>query len=654
VNSRKLRLVSLLAISLVAALAVPSGVSADGRDDDNSNRDNFRLTLLHNNDGESKLATGSSVPGYGGAARFATVVERLRDEAKGRTDRDRGKRGDDDDDDDDDRGRRSRATLLVSSGDNFLAGLAILAGFESGPPWPDATVANLLGYDAMTIGNHEFDFGQARLAEYIQGVDRDIPFITANLGFDDTIPELRRLARKGRIVPSVVVRRGGSKVGIIGLTTPDISSISSPGNVEIRNDLANVVNEQVRRLQRRNVNKIIVSAHLQGIAADEALIPMVRGVDIWIAGGGDDLLANPDDTLIPGDAAAGPYPELVEDGRGDDVLVVSTAGEYKYVGRLTVEFSRWGRVVAVDDAKSGPVRVSGTAADPDFAPEDPDVKAQAVDPVAAFSAGLASQPVGTTEVDLLRTTPGSLANDPIRRRESGFGNLVADSYLWKAQQLAAADPQVDEPQVAIGNGGGVRQDIPAGPINKAQTFNTLPFFNQIVVVEDVGCEQLRQLLERGYSALTGFNDRDSIAGQFANIAGMRVVVDPAQPAQVVSAAPAPVTITTPGQRVRDLWLMNGTPQNPLDDTQLVSGGAVVPGCAPVDLATVDFTARDGDRYPFTAQGLTTFHSVGAIYNQALEDYIMGPTSAGGLGGVVRATQYPTPPTGVRRITIQGD
>jgi 5'-nucleotidase / UDP-sugar diphosphatase len=640
VNPRLL-FASLLVISLVAALALAPGAAADGRDD--GRRDIFRLTLLHNNDGESKLATGDSVQGYGGAARFATVVERLRDAADGRNSgRDRGRRGDDDDD----RGRRdkSRATLLVSSGDNFLAGLALLAGFESGPPWPDARVANLLEYDAMTIGNHEFDFGQARLAEYIQGVDRDIPFITANLGFDDTIPELRRLARKGRIVPSVVVKRGGSRIGIIGLTTPDISSISSPGNVEIRNDLANVVNSQVRRLERRGVNKIIVSAHLQGIAADEALIPQVRGVDIWIAGGGDDLLANPDDTLIGADQPVGTYPKPVEDSRGEDVLVVSTAGEYKYVGRLTVDFSRWGRVVRVDDSRSGPVRVSGTATDPDFAPEDPVVKAQAVDPVLAFSAGLASQPVGTTEVLLTRGT----GNDPIRRRESGFGNLVADSYLWKAQQLAAADPQVDEPQVAIANGGGIRADIPAGPINKAQTFATLPFFNQIVVVEDVGCEQLRQLLERGYSGLPG------IAGQFANVAGMRVEVDPSQPVQVVSAAPAPVTLVTPGQRIRNLWLMNGTPQNPADDTQLVSNGAVVPGCAPVDLATVDFTARDGDRYPFTDQGLTTFASVGAIYNQALEDYIMAPASAGGLGGVVTAAQYPQVPVGVRRITIAGD
>jgi 5'-nucleotidase / UDP-sugar diphosphatase len=651
VNSRPLRFsASLLAISLVAALAFAPGAAADGKKHGrhDSHRDTFRLTLLHNNDGESKLATGDSIAGYGGAARFATVLERLRDAAEGRTSGNHRSKRDDDDDDDDDRDRRhrSRATVFVSSGDNFLASLAILAGFESGPPWPDARLANLLEYDAMTIGNHEFDFGQARLAEYIQGVDRDIPFITANLGFDDTIPELRRLVRKGRIVPSVVVKRGGSRIGILGLTTPDISSISSPGNVEIRADLAQVVNEQVRRLERKDVNKIIVSAHLQGIAADEAVIPQVRGVDIWIAGGGDDLLANPDDTLIPGQTSVGPYPKPVADRDGRNVLVVSTAGEYRYVGRLTVEFSRWGRVVEVDDARSGPVRVSGTATDPDFAPEDPIVKAQVVDPVAAFRAGLASQPVGTTEVTLTRTL-GAI-NDPIRRRESGYGNLVADSFLWKAQQLAAADPQVDEPQVAISNGGGIRADIPAGPINKALTFDALPFFNQIVVMEDIGCEQFRQLLERGYSGLP------AITGQFANIAGMRVDVDPAQQVQVVSAAPAPVTIVTPGQRVRNLWLSNGTPQNTADDTQLVSNGAVVPGCAPVDLATVDFTVRDGDRYPFTAQGLTTFTSVGALYNQALEDYIMGPASAGGLGGVVTAAQYPMVPVGVRRITIAGD
>jgi 5'-nucleotidase/UDP-sugar diphosphatase len=620
------------AVSLAAAgWAAPA--SGDGKHKGKKQSD-FRLTLLHNNDGESKLATGSSRPGYGGAARFKTVVDRLRTEAaqkpRGRDNRHKPK---------------SAGTLMVSSGDNFLAGLALLYGFQTGPPWPDAIVANALGYDAMTIGNHEFDFGQARLAEFIEGVDDDIPFITANLGFEGTL--LEDLADDGRIAPSVIVRRRGERVGIIGLTTPDISSISSPGNVTIERDLAPVVNRQVDRLRWRGVDKIIVSAHLQGIAADNALIPMVRGVDIWIAGGGDDLLASPSDTLIPGDTSVGSYPSIVRDARGSDVLVVSTAGEYKYVGRLTVDFDRWGRVTSVDDSRSGPVRVSGTPTDPDFAPEDPFVKANAVDPVDAFSASLASQPNGTTEAALRRTVPPAATNDPIRRRESGYGSLVADSFLWKARQLAATDPQIDEPTVGLTNGGGIRNDIDAGPINKAETFAALPFFNQIVVVEDIGCEQFRQILERAYSGLPG------ITGQFAHLAGARVEVDPARPAIVVS--PTPVTITTPGQRVRNLWLTNGTPQNTADDTQLIANGTAVASCPTIDLATTDFSARDGDAYPFTGQGLT-FLPVGALYNQAFEDYIVAPTTEGGLGGTVTAAQYPElPPAGaVRRITIAGD
>ncbi len=83
-------------------------------------------------------------------------------------------------------------------------------------------------------------------------------------------------------------------------------------------------------------------------------------------------------------------------------------------------------------------------------------------------------------------------------------------------------------------------------------------------------------------------------GRFGHLAGLRVVVDPARAAQTVNVGP-PVTIATPGERVRDVWLTNGTPQNTADDTQLVAGGAVVAGCAPVDLATTDFTRRTATR-----------------------------------------------------------
>ena len=370
------RTAALAATATLLAIgwAAPAGAEPPGHSQANlGKKPDFRLTLLHNNDGESKLATGDSVAGFGGAARFTTVVERLRaaavEDPQGRENRDK---------------PRGTGTLLVSSGDNFLAGLALLTGFQSGPPWPDAVVANALGYDAMTIGNHEFDFGQARLAEYIDGVDDDIPFISANLGFEGTL--LEELADEGRIAPSVIVERDGERIGVIGLTTPDITSISSPGNVRVERDLAPIVNGQVDELESRGVDKIIVSAHLQGIAADEALIPLVRGVDVWIAGGGDDLLANPDDTLIPGESPSAATRRSSATPTGAGVLVVSTAGEYKYVGRLTADFDKQGRVTGYDDGRSGPVRVSGRPTDPDFAPEDAFVKANAVDPVAAFSA----------------------------------------------------------------------------------------------------------------------------------------------------------------------------------------------------------------------------------------------------------------------------
>ena len=75
--------------------------------------------------------------------------------------------------------------------------------------------------------------------------------------------------------------------------------------------------------------------------------------------------------------------------------------------------------------------------------------------------------------------------------------------------------------------------------------------------------------------------------------------------------------------------------------------------ATFSIATTDFTAKDGDAYPFTAQGLT-FTPVGALYNQAFEDYIVAPAAEGGLGGTVTAARYPEVPSGVRRITILGD
>ena len=99
-------------------------------------------------------------------------------------------------------------------------------------------------------------------------------------------------------------------------------------------DVAGAVQAEVDALTAMGVNKIILISHLQGVGEDQELLGMLTDVDIAIAGGGDELLANEGDLLVPGDEVAGEYPLITQDMMGNDVPVVTTAGNYKYVGRL--------------------------------------------------------------------------------------------------------------------------------------------------------------------------------------------------------------------------------------------------------------------------------------------------------------------------------
>ena len=170
--------------------------------------------------------------------------------------------------------------------------------------------------------------------------------------------------------------------------------------MRVAQDVAAVVQREIDALQAAGVNKIIVVSHLQGVAGDLALAAALRGVDVLIAGGGDELLANAGNLLLPGDddEIFGPYPLLVPDADGRNVPVGVAPGRYTYVGRLIVEFDASGVVTAIDPA-SGPMRVVGGDY-PDAMEPHAAVQEQAVAPVADFIGALARTPVGTTEVPL--------------------------------------------------------------------------------------------------------------------------------------------------------------------------------------------------------------------------------------------------------------
>jgi 2',3'-cyclic-nucleotide 2'-phosphodiesterase (5'-nucleotidase family) len=554
----------------------------------------YQLTILHNNDGESKLLGAPGNPDFGGIARFATLVDQLRDEASAA----RGRSG----------------AIMLSSGDNFLAGPEFAASLEKGVPFYDSIGLSMVGYDAMAIGNHEFDFGPDVLADFIEGFGGDTPFVSANLDLSGE-PSLAALADDGTIVSRTVVKERGERIGVVGATTPALPSISSPRNVKVLDDVAGIVQDQVDELTADGVNKVILISHLQNINEDRDLVPMLSDVDVAIAGGGDELLANPGDPLVPGDAVSTDpetgepltYPLAEEDADGNEVPIVTTSGDYKYVGRLVVDFDRAGNVLSVDES-SGPVRVSGVA--PDAVAPDPEIQAAVVDPVAAYVEELDANVLATSEVALEgRRDPG------VRTEETNLGNLIADALLRTGQE-EAAEFGVAPADVALQNGGGIRNNslIPPGELTELDTFSIAPFSNFVSVVPDVPRAQFKEILENAVS-------RTPLAdGRFAQVAGFSFTYDVSGTAQMVTDDGV---VLTPGNRVQDVVLDDGT--------VIVENGAVVDGPG-INVATNDFSARGGDQYPFRGLPFTT---VGVTYQQALADLLVD-----GLGGVVSAADYP--------------
>src|SRR5215211_3868647 len=266
---RRLLYLAVLVLAVVLALA-PFGGAAQPKP-------HFWLTVLHNNDGESQLLNAPGQPDYGGIARFKTLVDRLKLEATEGVEAE-GRPGKD-------------GVVMLSSGDNFLAGPQFQASLTKGVPYYDSIGLGLVGYDAMALGNHEFDFGPEVLADFIEGFSSGVPFLSSNLTFEAE-PSLQALVEQGRIAASTIVKVKGVEVGIIGATTPLLPAISSPRNTTVDPNVVAAVQREIDALDAQRVEHIILISHLQNVNEDLALIPQLRGLDVAIAGGGDELLAN--------------------------------------------------------------------------------------------------------------------------------------------------------------------------------------------------------------------------------------------------------------------------------------------------------------------------------------------------------------------------
>jgi len=585
-SSSSTRALRSAALAALVAAGVASAAIAD----------NFRLTILHTNDTESKLLyPSSSLQLYGNAARFKTKVDELRAAAL-----------------------LEGGCVMVSSGDNFLAGPEFNASLSlpPGSRFYDSIALEAIQYDAICIGNHDFDFGPEVLADFINGFTDGTKFLSANLDMTPE-PSLAALVGAGRIAKRTTAVTNGVTVGFVGATTPDLPFISSPGAVIIDSNVLDAIQAEVDALTADGVKHIVVMTHLQGIGAERTLAQSLRDVDVLVAGGGDELLWNPGQLLVPDDAIDangdgipdaryGPYPLYETDGDGRQLPIVTTRGDYRYVGRFVVDFDANGVVVGVD-ATSGPVRVADASL-PGGVVADATVQADVLDPVAASVASLAANVIASSEVALDGRTSA------IRSVETNEGNLCADSLLWNARKRAAQQ-NLPLPVIAFQNGGGIRNNsiLPAGNFTELNTFQFLPFSNFVTVIPSLPVATLKALLENAVSRVTplpqGFPSSGN--GRFAQIAGFRFTYSVA---------------ANPGSRVIDVVLDDGT--------VLVESGVVLNPKLSIPAASIDFLCRGGDEYPLVG---VPFQIVGVSYQQALFNFV---TAKDGLNGVISAADYP--------------
>jgi 5'-nucleotidase len=394
-------------------------------------------------------------------------------------------------------------TLLLDAGDIFQGTLY----FNRYLGQADLPFYNNLDYTAVAVGNHEFDQGPQVLANFLKSAN--FPMLSANIDITANSP------LQGMIRPWIIKTIDPEKIGILGLTTTDTETLSSPGEGVQFNDEVIAAKSAVKELTQQGVNKIIALTHL-GLSHDLELAQKVNGIDIIIGGHSHTPLG-----IMPG--ANQPYPIEKKTPNGETVLVATDWEWGKYLGDLKVQFDYQGHVT---QWKGSPHPVDGNIQpSPQF-----EMKLQAFKKPLEE---LRQKVIGQTQVKL----EGDRAQ--IRTQETNLGNLIADAMLNKLKP--------DGAEVALVNGGGIRASIPAGNITLGQILEVLPFNNTVTRLDLTG-EQLKQALERGVSEV------ESGDGAFVHVAGIRFTWNPQK---------------APGSRINAVTIIDAKGQEKPLDSQAI-------------------------------------------------------------------------------------
>ena len=419
---------------------------------------------------------------------------------------------------------------------------------------------NMVGYDAVALGNHEFDYGFEALKKNMENAQ--FPVLAANvkyngeLAFDDA---------------AVFTTPGGTKIGVFGLDTPETATKAHPGKIQGvtfagGEELYAIAQEMVDMLKNEGCNYIICLGHL-GIDDETAatgnrsidLLNKVTGIDVFIDGHSHST-----------------EEEIVEktntDRKVGDTILTSTGTKLENIGVVTI--------------KDSTITTETVLAEEVEAPADSEITARANAIIAEIEADYGTV-FAKTEVTLNgEKDPGN------RTQETNLGDLITDALVWGAEQ------QGETVDAAITNGGGIRATIEAGDITKKDVNTVLPFGNTLSIIKITGTELL-EVLEA-----STFCTPEAIGG-FPQVSGIEFTVD-----------------TTKGYDQGDEY--PGTtyfaPKSINRVTIKTVGGKDFDPAATYTIATNDFMASGGDTY-YRFVNATANYDLGIPMDEVVMDYI---------------------------------
>ena len=484
----------IMSVVLVLGLIVMPSMSF-------AQEDTQTLTVLHINDVHGRVSDDEeSIIGY---SRLKSIVDNLKEEDPN--------------------------LLLLDAGDTFHG--TNFANLSRGENVVD--LMNLVGFDAMVPGNHDFNFGSERLLQLIEGTE--FPVVGANIVDEET----------GEAVIdeyTIITMDNELEVGIFGLSTEETKLKSHPNNtIGIDFEDPIVTSERiVGELEAEGVDFIIALSHIgldeESAPTTEQIAQAVEGIDLIVDGHSHSIL---------------------EEGKEvGDTLIVQASSHMANVGLVEIDLSgddisKDARLISYEEAQE----------------YDEDEETLAfITEIEEENDEILSRVIGKTGVHL------DGVRDNVRTRETNLGNLLTDAML----DLADAD-------VALTNGGGIRDSIKAGDITMSDILTVLPFDNYPAVIEVTG-QDILDALEFGTS------DYPESAGKFPHVAGMTYEIN---------------ILAETGKRVENV----------------IIGGQALDLEGTYDLVTNDFMAAGGDGYTMFEGSESVVDFSHLLLSDVLIDYI---------------------------------